>query len=197
MDPIMIDEINEHTTNAVAGIDLSPLQTAIANVKASADAAITAANNAKAAADAAKSAAQTAANNASGINKIAGDVTGLSATISAEYFMNSSFVDWKTVLDVTNIMLLNTATNTNGYACLIVRNNDGTSSSYYLRVTLNGRTLINSSAGGSQVSKLMLPVGVKISSLKVELKQYSTNYCNVLVRLGDKDATSQIYIPYN
>lgn len=189
-DFMVIDEINEHTTSAVAGIDLSTLQKAIA-------AATTAANNAKAAADAAKSVAQTAANNASGINKIAGDVTGLSATISAEYYMNYSYVNWKTVLNLTNIMLLNTATNSNGYACLMVRNNDGTSASYYLKVTLNGRTLIDNYIGGTQEFKVMLPVGVKISSLKVELKQYPDQYCDVLVRLGDKDATSQIYIPYS
>lgn len=165
MDPIMIDEINEHTTNAVAGIDLSPLQTAIANVKASADAAITAANNAKAATDAAKSVAQTAVNNTNDISKITGQVKSAARTISGE-FENTSTE--KIIFSATNIILNPSLKNSASYGYAYIN-----ISGKYDNIGITARIIVDNKEIYNSYStnhNIMLPCHIKYKSLIIYAK---------------------------
>lgn len=163
---IVIDEINEHTSQAVAGIDLSELKKAIT-------AATTAANNAKAAADAAKSVAQTAANNASGVNKIAGSMKTIPTRMMISKSVGSGNV--RTLIASINGFMLATD-NANVSETLFELRIIG-DYMFTCEVEIDGK---NFSLGSKTYSyKILLPTGIKINSFKIYATSDSYQTINI------------------
>lgn len=176
---IVIDEINEHTSQAVAGIDLSELQKAIA-------AATTAANNAKTAADAAKSVAQIAANNASGVDKIAGSMKTIPTRLKTSKTITEKN-SRQLVVSINGLMFATDNANVDETLYEIIIEGE---TLFKCEVEIDGKSF---TLGNNTYSyKILLPTGIKINSFKV----YSTCEYSQRVEVRSESDTHKYFEYY-